>query len=110
MEKALRWHGCRETNRLWIRFGAATLALELGRPTFSIGLSVNDDWERTLAGNFCGWDGPSMTSLAKKFGWSDEDVERLRSLRRVWTNTESRQRRVKALQEKMEAESQEIGG
>lgn len=55
MEKVLWWHGCRETNRLWIRFRAATLALELGRPKFSIGLSVNDDWERTLAGDFCGF-------------------------------------------------------
>lgn len=70
-------------------------------------ISKRDAW---LYGIVCGWDGPSMTSLAKKFGWSDEDVERLRSLRRVWTNTESRQRRVKALQEKMEAESQEIEG
>lgn len=39
-----------------------------------------DAW---LYGLLVGWDGPAMRELQAKFGWSDDDVRRLRRLRRA---------------------------
>lgn len=56
-------------------------------------LSPRDAW---IYGIICGWDGPSMKSLASKFRWNDDTVERLRALRKCWRDTESKLERAKA--------------
>lgn len=54
-ERKIWWHGCRETNRFWLHLGRYTVAFELGKPQFRLGFEINDDFEHTLAGSFCGF-------------------------------------------------------
>lgn len=46
--------------------------------------------EAWMYGIIVGWNGPAMDSIAKKFNWTKEDVERLRSYRKAWREYENR--------------------
>jgi len=45
-----------------------------------------DAW---VYGIVCGWDGPAIRELQKKFGWSPETVARLRKYRKAVTDYRS---------------------
>ncbi|QOT19602.1 hypothetical protein [Paenarthrobacter sp. YJN-5] len=49
------------------------------------GASKDTAW---IYGIAVGWDGPAMKDLAAKFGWSEQQVKKLRKLRRYFRAAE----------------------
>lgn len=57
------------------------------------GASADTAW---IYGIAVGWDGPAMAELAGKFGWSAQQVTKLRKLRRYYRAAELAEERRRA--------------